>query len=117
MEGKSMLKLSHVLAFLLLASLFQSLMARDLISDGIEVVQLPVENDGEFEFCPGKQSWPELVGKSAGYAKQVIQKENPIVTRFTLLFPGMPKPAAYICGRVYLVVDWKLIVQVTPTMG
>ncbi|KAL3359700.1 hypothetical protein AABB24_016291, partial [Solanum stoloniferum] len=52
MEGKSMLKLSHVLAFLLLASLFQSLMARDLISDGIEVLQLPVENEGESVFCP-----------------------------------------------------------------
>ncbi|XP_027775299.1 proteinase inhibitor I-B-like isoform X3 [Solanum pennellii] len=116
MEGKNILKLSHVLAFLLLASLFQSLMARDLISDGIEVLQLPVENDGE-SVCPGKQSWPELVGKSARYAKEVIQKENPIVTQFTLLFPGMPKPAAYICGRVYLVVNWKLIVQVTPSMG
>ncbi|XP_015087532.1 proteinase inhibitor I-B-like isoform X2 [Solanum pennellii] len=117
MEGKSMLNLSQVLAFLLLASLFQTLMARDLISDGIELVKFPVEKDGEFVFCPGKQSWPELVGKSARYAKEVIQKENPIVTQFTLLFPGMPKPAAYICGRVYLVVNWKLIVQVTPSMG
>ncbi|KAK6780995.1 hypothetical protein RDI58_023179 [Solanum bulbocastanum] len=88
MEGKSMLKLSHVLAFLLLASLFQSLMARDL-SDGIEVLQLPEDNEGEFVFCPGKLSWPELVGKSAGYAKQVIQKENSLVHDVRLLFPGM----------------------------
>ncbi|XP_049408343.1 proteinase inhibitor I-B-like [Solanum stenotomum] len=118
MEGKSMLKLSHVLAFLLLASLFQSLMARDLISDGIEVLQLPVENDGEFVFCPGKLSWPELVGKSAGYAKQVIEKENSIVHDVRLIFPGMPpKPLNYVCGRVFLVVNFKLIVQVTPSMG
>ncbi|KAH0634220.1 hypothetical protein KY289_037167 [Solanum tuberosum] len=117
MEGKSMLKLSHVLAFLLLASLFQSLMARDLISDGIEVLQLPVENDGEFVFCPGKQSWPELVGKSAGYAKQVIEKENSIVHEVRLLFPGMVKPLNYVCGRVFLVVNFKLVVQVTPSMG
>ncbi|KAK4732503.1 hypothetical protein R3W88_025491 [Solanum pinnatisectum] len=117
MEGKSMLKLSHVLAFLLLASLFQSLMARDLISDGIEVLQIPVENDGEFVFCPGKLSWPELVGKSAAYAKQIIQKENPIVHDVRLLFPGMPKPLNYVCGRVFLVVNFKRIVRVTPSMG
>ncbi|XP_015087472.1 proteinase inhibitor I-B-like [Solanum pennellii] len=117
MEGKSMLKLSHVLAFLLLASLFQSLMARDLISDGIEVLQFPEENDGEFVFCPGKQSWPELVGKSAGYAKVVIQKENPIVKDVRLLFPGMPMPRSYVCGRVFLVVNFKRIVRVTPSMG
>ncbi|XP_049374556.1 proteinase inhibitor I-B-like isoform X3 [Solanum verrucosum] len=117
MEGKSMLKLSHVLAFLLLASLFQSLMARDLISDGIEVLQFPVENDGEFVLCPGKQSWPELVGKSAGYAKQVIEKENSIVHEVRLLFPGMVRPLNYVCGRVFLVVDFKLVVQVTPSMG
>ncbi|KAH0638133.1 hypothetical protein KY290_037639 [Solanum tuberosum] len=117
MEGKSMLKLSHVLAFLLLASLFQSLMARDLISDGIEVLQLPVENDGEFVFCPGKLSWPELVGKSAEYAREVIQKENSIVHDVRFLFPGMFKPANYVCGRVFLVVDFKLIVQITPSMG
>ncbi|KAK6780993.1 hypothetical protein RDI58_023177 [Solanum bulbocastanum] len=117
MEGKSMLKLSHVLAFLLLASLFQSLMARDLISDGIEVLQIPVENDGEFVFCPGKQSWPELVGKSAGYAKQIIQKENSIVHDVRLLFPGSIKPGNYVCGRVFLVVDFNLIVQITPSMG
>ncbi|KAK4732508.1 hypothetical protein R3W88_025496 [Solanum pinnatisectum] len=116
MEGKSMLKLSHVLAFLLLASLFQSLMARDL-SDGIEVLQLPEENEGEFVFCPGKQSWPELVGKPAGYAKQIIQRENSIVHDVRLLFPGMPQPGNYVCGRVFLVVDFKLIVQITPHMG
>ncbi|KAL3359690.1 hypothetical protein AABB24_016286 [Solanum stoloniferum] len=107
MEGKSMLKLSHVLAFLLLASRI----------DGIEVLQLPVENDGEFVLCPGKQSWPELVGKPAEYAKQIIQKENPIVQDVKHLFSGMPKPLSYICGRVFLAVNFKLIVRVTPSMG
>ncbi|KAG5588060.1 hypothetical protein H5410_048494 [Solanum commersonii] len=117
MEGKSMLKLSHVLAFLLLASLFQSLMARDLISDGIEVLQLPVENEGESVFCPGKLSWPELVGMPAGYAKEIIEKENSVVHDVRFLFPGMVRPGTYVCGRVFLVVDFKLIVQITPTMG
>ncbi|XP_027775300.1 proteinase inhibitor I-B-like isoform X4 [Solanum pennellii] len=116
MEGKNILKLSHVLAFLLLASLFQSLMARDLISDGIEVLQLPVENDGE-SVCPGKQSWPELVGKSAIYAKEVIQKENPNVNDIRVFYPGMIGPFNYVCGRVLLVVNWKAIVQITPTIG
>ncbi|KAL3359691.1 hypothetical protein AABB24_016286 [Solanum stoloniferum] len=96
---------------------FQSLMASDLISDGIEVLQLPVENDGEFVLCPGKQSWPELVGKPAEYAKQIIQKENPIVQDVKHLFSGMPKPLSYICGRVFLAVNFKLIVRVTPSMG
>ncbi|WMV47917.1 hypothetical protein MTR67_041302 [Solanum verrucosum] len=116
MEGKSMLKLSHVLAFLLLASLFQSLMARDLISDGIEVLQLPVENEGESVFCPDNIIYIELVGMPAGYAKEIIEKENSIVHE-RLLLPGMVKPANYVCGRVFLVVDFKLIVQITPRMG
>ncbi|KAL3329017.1 hypothetical protein AABB24_036230, partial [Solanum stoloniferum] len=113
MEGKSMLKLSHVLAFLLLASLFQSLIARDL-GDDIEVLQLL--NDGEFVLCPGKQSWPELVGKPAEYAKKIIEKENPIA-HISVLFPGMLRPANYVCGRVFLVVDWEAIVKITPIMG
>uniref|UniRef100_A0A3Q7J2Q9 Uncharacterized protein n=1 Tax=Solanum lycopersicum TaxID=4081 RepID=A0A3Q7J2Q9_SOLLC len=73
-------------------------MARDLISDGIEVLQFPVENDGEFVFCPG-------------YAKVVIQKENPIVHDVRLLFPGMPMPHNYVCGRVFLVVNFQRVVQ------
>ncbi|XP_069145138.1 wound-induced proteinase inhibitor 1-like isoform X1 [Solanum lycopersicum] len=87
MEGKNMLKLSHVLAFLLLASFFQSLMARDL-SDGIEVLEI-LENEIQNVICPGKQSWPELVGKSAEYAKKIIQKENSIVQDIRVLYPGM----------------------------
>jgi len=53
----------------------------------------------------------------AGYAEQIIQKENSIVHDVRLLFPGMVKPANYVCGRVFLVVDFKLIVQITPSMG
>ncbi|XP_025888812.1 wound-induced proteinase inhibitor 1-like isoform X2 [Solanum lycopersicum] len=86
MEGKNMLKLSHVLAFLLLASFFQSLMARDL-SDGIEVLEI-LENEIQNVICPGKQSWPELVGKSAEYAKKIIQKENSIVQDIRVLYPA-----------------------------
>uniref|UniRef100_A0A3Q7I6Z1 Uncharacterized protein n=2 Tax=Solanum lycopersicum TaxID=4081 RepID=A0A3Q7I6Z1_SOLLC len=109
-----MLKLSHVLAFLLLASLFQSLMARDL-SDGIEVLEI-LENEIQDAFCSGKQSWPELVGKPAEYAKKIIEKENPIA-HVSVLFPGMPRPGNYVCGRVFLVVDWEAIVKITPRMG
>ncbi|XP_049374562.1 wound-induced proteinase inhibitor 1-like isoform X3 [Solanum verrucosum] len=115
MEGKSMLKLSQVLAFLLLASLFQSLMARDL-SDGIEVLQI-LENEIQDVLCPGKQSWPELVGKPAEYAKKIIEKENPIAHDISVLFPGMLRPSNYVCGRVFLVVDWEAIVKITPIMG
>ncbi|TMW85234.1 hypothetical protein EJD97_023453 [Solanum chilense] len=109
-------KFAHIILFFLLATFFQSLMARDLISDGIEVLQLPVENDGAF-VCPGKLSWPELVGKSATYAKEVIQKENPNVNDIRVLYPGMMGPFNYVCGRVLMYVDWKAIVKITPRMG
>jgi len=65
----------------------------------------------------GKQSWPELVGKPAEYAKKIIEKENPIAHDISVLFPGMLRPSNYVCGRVFLVVDFKLIVQITPSMG
>ncbi|XP_070026337.1 proteinase inhibitor I-B-like [Nicotiana sylvestris] len=126
MEGKTMVKLSHVVAFLLLASLFQPLTARDLVfevSDEIEVLRFPMAKENQVKtlddistFCPGKQSWPELVGKPAATAKKIIEKENPIA-KVQFLFPGMVKPLNYVCGRVFVVVNWKLIVQITPTMG
>ncbi|XP_060180589.1 proteinase inhibitor I-B-like [Lycium barbarum] len=126
MEGKTMVKLSHVVAFLLLASLFQPLMARDLVfnmSDEIEVLRLPLAKENQVEalddfpiVCPGKQSWPELVGQSAEIAIKIIENENPIA-KIQLLFPGMVRPFNYVCGRVFLVVDWNVIVVKTPTMG
>ncbi|MCE7766476.1 hypothetical protein GQL56_27975 [Pseudomonas putida] len=128
MEGKTMFKLSHVVAFLLLASLFQPLTARDLVfevSDGIEVLQFPMAKENQVEtlddpslsiICPGKQSWPELVGKPAATAKRIIEKENPIA-KVQFLFPGMVRPLNYVCGRVFVVVNWKLIVRDTPSMG
>lgn len=64
----------------------------------------------------GKQSWPELVGKPAATAKRIIEKENPIA-KVQFLFPGMVRPLNYVCGRVFVVVNWKLIVRDTPSMG
>ncbi|OIS98880.1 PREDICTED: proteinase inhibitor I-B-like [Nicotiana attenuata] len=127
MEGKTMFKLSHVVAFLLVASLFQPLTARDLVfevSDEIEVLRFPMAKENQVKtlddistLCPGKQSWPELVGKPAETAKKIIEKENPIA-EVHFLFPDMPvKPGNYVCGRVFVVVNWNLIVQTTPTMG
>ncbi|XP_009605664.2 proteinase inhibitor I-B-like isoform X3 [Nicotiana tomentosiformis] len=128
MEGKTMIKLSHVVAFLLLASLFQPLTARDLVfevSDEIDVLRFAMAKENQVKtlddvskpfFCPGKQSWPELVGKPAETAKKIIEKENPIA-KVQFLFPGMVRPANYVCGRVFVVVNWNLIVQITPRMG
>ncbi|XP_059317891.1 proteinase inhibitor I-B-like isoform X2 [Lycium ferocissimum] len=124
MEGKSIVKLSHVVAFLLLASLFKPLTARDLVLKGsdeeIEVLRLPPENenpslDDSQPSCKGKHSWPELVGKPAFTAKKIIEKENSAALVVVLL-PGMPATGDFVCGRVRLLVSWNLIVQRTPTM-
>ncbi|XP_060181177.1 proteinase inhibitor I-B-like [Lycium barbarum] len=122
MEGKRIVKLSHVVAFLLLASLFKPLTARDLVLKGndeeIEVLRLP-ENENALDdsqsSCKGKHSWPELVGKPAFTAKKIIEKQNSAALVVVLL-PNMPATQDFVCGRVRLVVNWNLTVQRTPTM-
>ncbi|XP_059317956.1 proteinase inhibitor I-B-like isoform X3 [Lycium ferocissimum] len=122
MEGKSIVKLSHVVAFLLLASLFKPLTARDLVLKGndeeIEVLRLP-ENENALDdsqpSCKGKHSWPELVGKPAFTAQKKIEKQNSAALVVVLL-PDMPVTQDFVCGRVRLVVNWNLTVQRTPTM-
>ncbi|KAJ8547275.1 hypothetical protein K7X08_010861 [Anisodus acutangulus] len=128
MEGKTMVKLSNVVAFLLLASLFQPLTARDLVlkvSDEIEVLRLiPLANENQVKelddsepVCPGKQSWPELVGQQAFTAQEIIQKENPIVKEVEIIVPVMPVTGDFVCGRVRVYANFQFIVVQTPKMG
>ncbi|XP_060181581.1 proteinase inhibitor I-B-like [Lycium barbarum] len=124
MEGKTMVKLSHVVAILLLASLFQPMMARDLSDEIIEILRLPLAKENQVKYlddsepiCPGKQSWPELVGQPALTAQEIIYKENPIVTNVEILVPVMPVTGDFVCGRVRIIANFQLIVVQTPRMG
>eukprot|EP01018_Ginkgo_biloba_P022403 Gb_25265 [translate_table: standard] len=67
--------------------------------------------------CPGKNSWPELVGKDANYAKSVIERENPLVTAI-ILPEGSPTTKDFRCDRVWVFfdADTHLVVQV-PKIG
>ncbi|PHT36446.1 Ethylene-responsive proteinase inhibitor 1 [Capsicum baccatum] len=105
-------KLAHFVAFFLLASLFQSLTAREL---EIDVFQLDVSQSG----CPGvkKDTWPELVGVPAGFARRTIQKENPKLTNVPSILNGSPVTQDFRCDRVRLFVNVLDDVVQTPRVG
>ncbi|KAL1532234.1 hypothetical protein AAHA92_32265 [Salvia divinorum] len=54
--------------------------------------------------CPGKSSWPELVGKKAEEAAVVIESENPLVNTIILVV-GTPTTKDFRCDRVWIWVD------------
>ncbi|MCD7470241.1 hypothetical protein HAX54_009958 [Datura stramonium] len=96
-------KLGVVVAFLLLASLFQPLIAQDLELDVSQLVP-----------CPGKFTWPELLGVPAKWAREIIQKENPNVTNIPSVLNGSPVSRDFRCDRVRLFVNVLDVVVVTP---
>ncbi|KAK4345602.1 hypothetical protein RND71_035778 [Anisodus tanguticus] len=102
-------KLTIMVAFLLVASLFQPLSARDL---EIDVFQLDVSQSG----CPGvtKDRWPELLGVPARLARVTIQKENPRLTNIPNVLNGSPVQEDFRCNRVRLFVNVLDIVVQTP---
>ncbi|KAI4326146.1 hypothetical protein MLD38_031489 [Melastoma candidum] len=68
--------------------------------------------------CGGgyKSQWPELVGKDGIYAKQVIEKDNPIVN--VLLIPfGSAVIFDFCCNRVHVFLDQNFNVLKTPRIG
>ncbi|PHT36445.1 Ethylene-responsive proteinase inhibitor 1 [Capsicum baccatum] len=105
-------KLAHFVAFLLLASLFQPLTAREL---EIDVFQLDVSQSS----CPGvkKDKWPELLGVPAGLARRTIQKENPKLTNVPSVLNGSPVTRDFRCDRVRLFVNVLDVVVQTPRVG
>ncbi|KAK4377560.1 hypothetical protein RND71_003856 [Anisodus tanguticus] len=102
-------KLDFVVAFLLLASLFQPLAARDL---EVDVFQLDVSQSG----CPGvtKDQWPELLGVPAKLAREIIHKEDPKLTNVPSVLNGSPVTLDFRCDRVRLFVNVLDFVVVTP---
>ncbi|KAF8086818.1 hypothetical protein N665_0611s0004 [Sinapis alba] len=68
--------------------------------------------------CPGKNSWPELVGTKGDYAASVIERENSRVKAVVIL-DGSPVTTDFRCDRVWVRVDKEVegIVIKTPTVG
>ncbi|MCD7470240.1 hypothetical protein HAX54_009957 [Datura stramonium] len=92
-------KLTLVVAFLLLASLFQPLTAQS--------------------GCPGvkKDTWPELLGVPAKLARETIQKENRKLTKVPSILNGSPVTKDFRCDRVRLFVNILEFVVQTPRVG
>ncbi|KAF8069785.1 hypothetical protein N665_1135s0002 [Sinapis alba] len=66
--------------------------------------------------CPGKTSWPELVGSNEEEATLVIKDENSSVEVVVILDP-IPVLGDFICNRVIVPVNEERIVVRTPTVG
>ncbi|KAG9152054.1 hypothetical protein Leryth_025873 [Lithospermum erythrorhizon] len=66
--------------------------------------------------CEGKSSWPELVGTEGNYAKQVIERENCLVTA-VLVPEGSSVTLDFRCDRVRVWVNQNNIVTRAPFIG
>ncbi|WP_353960142.1 serine protease inhibitor [Escherichia coli] len=66
--------------------------------------------------CSGKNSWPELVGKSGHEAEAIIESENPKVNAIVIL-DGSPVTADFRCDRVFVRVDKNGVVVKVPSIG
>ncbi|XP_049388213.1 wound-induced proteinase inhibitor 1 isoform X1 [Solanum stenotomum] len=94
-------KFAHIIVFFLLATSFETLMARKE-GDGSEVIKLLKESESE-SWCKGKQFWPELIGVPTKLAKEIIEKENPSINDVPIILNGSPVPLDYRCNRVRLI--------------
>ncbi|KAJ9543356.1 hypothetical protein OSB04_023063 [Centaurea solstitialis] len=63
--------------------------------------------------CPGKDSWPELVGRSGEDAVAIIERENPQVNAMVVL-DGTDTTGDFRCDRVRVWVGTRGIVLRTP---
>ncbi|EYU46484.1 hypothetical protein ABFS82_04G038200 [Erythranthe guttata] len=63
--------------------------------------------------CPGKLSWPELVGSSGAAAAAVIERENRNVHAIVLK-DGTPTTRDFRCDRVWVWVNDYGVVIRTP---
>ncbi|XP_049345894.1 proteinase inhibitor 1-like [Solanum verrucosum] len=93
-------KFAHVIVFFLLATSFETLMARKE-NDGLEVIELLKEFESDL-MCKGKLSWPELIGVPTKLAKEIIEKENSLITNVQILLNGSPVTLDFSCNRVRL---------------
>ncbi|CAN1136988.1 Proteinase inhibitor [Linum perenne] len=63
--------------------------------------------------CPGKNSWPELLGKKGHTAAETVERENRQVHAI-IIKEGDPMTMDYRCDRVRVVVDDHGIVTSVP---
>ncbi|VVB02653.1 unnamed protein product [Arabis nemorensis] len=66
--------------------------------------------------CPGKNSWPELVGTKGEDAASVIERENSNVNAIVIL-DGTPVIQDFRCDRVWVRVNRYGIVAKVPNAG
>ncbi|CAA0828026.1 Serine protease inhibitor- potato inhibitor I-type family protein [Striga hermonthica] len=66
--------------------------------------------------CPGKNSWPELVGRNGADAEKVIESENTRVNAIVVR-EGTPVIQDFRCDRVWVWVDGRGVVVRAPTIG
>ncbi|KDP42135.1 hypothetical protein JCGZ_03192 [Jatropha curcas] len=66
--------------------------------------------------CPGKSSWPELLGANVKAAAALIEKQNSNVNAIVLK-EGSPVPLDFRCDRVWVVVNECGVVVQVPTIG
>ncbi|KAH0640382.1 hypothetical protein AABB24_016285 [Solanum stoloniferum] len=108
-------KFAHIIVFFLLATSFETLMARKE-SDGPEVIKLLKESESE-SWCKGKLFWPELIGVPTKLAKEIIEKENSLINDVRIILSGSPVPLDYRCNRVRLVDNILGSVVQIPVVG
>ncbi|KAL5561768.1 hypothetical protein UlMin_031515 [Ulmus minor] len=66
--------------------------------------------------CPGKNSWPELVGANGKEAAEQIEKENENVDAIVIL-EGTPTTRDFRCERVWVWVNDYGVVTRIPRTG
>ncbi|KMT00378.1 hypothetical protein BVRB_9g216830 [Beta vulgaris subsp. vulgaris] len=66
--------------------------------------------------CPGKEVWPELLGKKAQVAKRTIEKENHLV-KGVIVKQGSFVTHDYRCDRVWIWTNDAGIVVKVPHIG
>ncbi|KAH7517337.1 hypothetical protein FEM48_Zijuj09G0052800 [Ziziphus jujuba var. spinosa] len=70
----------------------------------------------ESEFCPCKNSWPELVGEKGEEAARKIEQQNRNVKAIFIL-EGSPVSKDFSCNRVRVWVNQSGIVTQVPLVG
>ncbi|CAN1137002.1 Proteinase inhibitor [Linum perenne] len=63
--------------------------------------------------CPGKNSWPELLGKRGQTAAATVERENRHVHAI-IIKEGAPMTRDFRCDRVWVVVDDHGVVTSVP---
>ncbi|KAK4732501.1 hypothetical protein R3W88_025489 [Solanum pinnatisectum] len=108
-------KFAHIIVFFLLATSFETLMARKE-SDGPEVIKLVKEFESNL-MCNGKVRWPELIGVPTKLAKGIIEKENSLISNVQIVLNGSPITLDFRCDRVRLFDNILGYVVAMPVVG